>query len=135
MNTRPHRTRTLFYRITEGIRITVTPFHLERHSDPDRPRFVFAYRIRIENVGDAPAHLRWRHWHIFDPIGGDQEVAGEGVVGLEPLIPPGGVHEYQSHCVIQSPEGEMEGYYLMDRPDGSSFRAAIPRFQLRTASE
>jgi ApaG protein len=133
MKAHPHRSRSIFYRITEGVRITVTPTYLDRHSDPGEPRYVFLYRIRIENVGDLSAHLRWRHWYIHDPVAGDQEVAGEGVVGLEPVIPPGGVHEYQSHCVLQAPEGHMEGYYLMERPDGSSFRADIPRFPLRIA--
>lgn len=124
--------RRLFHAITEGIRVTVTPFFLERHSDPAEPRYVFGYRIRIENVGSGPAHLRWRHWYIHDPVAGDQEVQGEGVVGQEPRIPPGGVHEYESFCVLRGPEGHMEGYFVMDRPDGSSFRAAIPRFLLQT---
>lgn len=135
MKAHPHRTRTLFHQVTEGIRVTVSPFYLDRHSDPGEPRYVFAYRVRIENVGTDSAHLRWRAWHIHDPVGGDQEVQGEGVVGHEPLIPPGGVHEYESFCVLRSPQGSMEGYYVMDRPDGSSFRAAIPRFLLRTVPE
>lgn len=135
MKAHPHRSRALFYRITEGIRVTVTPLYLESHSDPGEPRYVFVYRIRIENVGEQPAHLRWRHWYIHDPVAGDQEVEGEGVVGQMPLLPPGGVHEYESFCVLKGPEGHMEGYYEMHRPDGSVFRAAIPRFALRTIPE
>jgi ApaG protein len=122
----------LFHRVTEGIRVTATPFYLERESDPREPRYVFAYRIRIENVGQAPATLRWRHWYIHDPVGGDSEVQGEGVIGVQPTVDPGDVHEYQSFCVLQGPEGHMEGYYVMERPDGTTFRAAIPRFLLRT---
>ncbi|HEY0015995.1 MAG TPA: Co2+/Mg2+ efflux protein ApaG [Longimicrobium sp.] len=122
----------LFHSITEGIRVTVTPFYLDRQSDPGEPRFVFTYRIRIENVGDVAATLRWRHWYIHDAAGTDSEVQGEGVVGVEPELRPGGVHEYESFCVLQGPEGHMEGYYVMERPDGSQFRAAIPRFLLRT---
>jgi ApaG protein len=135
MKAHPRRTRMLYYRITDGIRITVTPVYLDRHSDPGEPRYVFAYRIRIENVGGEAAHLRRRHWYIHDPVAGDQEVAGEGVVGQEPRIEPGGVHEYESFCVLRAPEGHMEGYYEMERPDGSSFRAVIPRFLLRTVPE
>ena len=122
----------LFHRVTEGIRVTVTPFYLERESDPREPRYVFVYRIRIENVGRTAATLRWRHWYIHDPVGGDSEVQGEGVIGVQPTVPAGGVHEYQSFCVLQGPEGHMEGYYVMERPDGSTFHAAIPRFLLRT---
>ena len=132
MKAHPRRTRMLFYRITQGIRVTASPVYLERHSDPDEPRYVFAYRIRIENVGDTAAHLRRRHWHIHDPVGGDSEVEGPGVVGVEPLLEPGGVHEYQSFCVLRSPEGHMEGTYEMHRPDGAVFHAHIPRFLLRT---
>ena len=121
----------LFHQVTEGIRVTATPYYLEQHSDPGEPRYVFAYRIRIENVGDTSAQLRWRHWYIHDEIAGDSEVEGEGVVGEQPLLPPGSVHEYQSFCVLRGPEGHMEGYYEMERPDGSTFRAGIPRFLLR----
>lgn len=122
----------LFHRITDGIRVTVTPFYLDRQSDPSEPRYVFAYRIRIENVGDTAATLRWRHWFIHDPAGDDSEVQGEGVIGQQPTVQPGGVHEYESFCVLQGPEGHMEGYYVMERPDGTTFQAAIPRFLLRT---
>lgn len=121
----------LFHRITDGIRVTATPFYVPSRSDPGARRYVFAYRIRIENVGRAAATLRWRHWFIHDPAAGDSEVQGEGVVGLQPTVRPGGVHEYESHCVLRGPEGHMEGYYVMQRPDGSEFHAAIPRFQLR----
>ena len=122
----------LFHRVTEGIRVTATPYFAEAQSDPGVPRYVFVYHIRIENVGESPATLRWRHWYIHDAVGGDSEVQGEGVIGQQPTVEPGGVHEYQSFCVLQGPQGHMEGYYVMERPDGSSFHAAIPRFLLRT---
>lgn len=125
----------LFYRITDGIRVTAAPHFLAGESDPVEPRYVFAYHIRIENVGDAPARLRWRHWYIHDPVAGDTEVQGEGVIGEQPLLAPGSVHEYQSFCVLRGPDGHMEGYYLMERPDGTTFQAAIPRFTLRTLPE
>ncbi|HYW05939.1 MAG TPA: Co2+/Mg2+ efflux protein ApaG [Longimicrobium sp.] len=121
----------MFYAITEGIRITVQPMFLPDHSDPAEPRFVFAYRVRIENVGETAAQLTWRHWYIHDAVAGDSEVEGEGVIGQQPSIEPGGVHEYQSFSVLESPEGHMEGTYEFRRPDGTLFRASIPRFQLR----
>ena len=124
----------LFHRVTEGIRVTATPFYLPARSDPRAPRYVFAYRMRIENVGEGAATLRWRHWYIHDPIGGNTEVEGEGVVGEQPTLSPGAVHEYQSFCVLEGPEGSMEGFYEFLRPDGSRFKADIPRFLLRTYS-
>lgn len=120
-----------YYAITEGIRVTAQPFFLPDHSDPQEPRYVFAYQMRIENVGTEPAQLRWRHWYIHDEGAGDSEVEGEGVIGEQPVIPPGAVHEYQSFCVLKGPEGHMEGYYEFERPAGTTFRATIPRFTLR----
>jgi ApaG protein len=122
-----------FYRITEGIRVTARPIFSPEHSVPGRAQYVFIYRIRIENVGDRPAQLLRRHWHIHDPIGGDQEVEGEGVIGEQPELEPGAVHEYQSYCVLRGPSGYMEGHYEFVRPDGTAFRAAVPRFLLEAA--
>ncbi len=121
----------MYYRITDGIRVTVQPVYLPQHSSPATPRYVFAYNIRIENVGDRAAQLVWRHWYIHDPVAGDSEVEGEGVVGEQPLLAPGEVHEYQSFCILQAPEGSMEGFYELVRPDGTRFKAAIPRFMLQ----
>ena len=112
------------------MRITVRPAYSVEHSIPSRSYYVFIYEIRIENVGAAPAQLLWRHWYIHDPVAGDHEVEGEGVVGAKPRLEPGQVHEYESYCVLRSPQGHMEGYYEFVRPDGSAFRAQIPRFEL-----
>lgn len=121
----------MFSATTQGIRVTAEPFFVPGQSDPLRGRFVFAYNIRIENLGGDAARLLWRHWFIHDPTGGDSEVEGEGVVGEQPLIAPGEEHEYQSFCVLAGPQGHMEGYYEFASEAGP-FRAAIPRFLLRT---
>ncbi|HET7459994.1 MAG TPA: Co2+/Mg2+ efflux protein ApaG [Longimicrobium sp.] len=125
----------MYYRITDGIRVTVHPRYLPEHSDLFAPRHVFGYRIRIENVGAQPAQLIWRHWYIHDALAGDSEVEGEGVVGEQPLLAPGDVHEYQSFCVLQGTEGSMEGTFEFLRPDGTRFKAAIPRFALHLTKE
>jgi ApaG protein len=121
-----------FHRETHGIRVTAQPYFLPDRSDPDEDRWVFGYRVRIENVGRDAAQLVWRHWYIHDPAAGDSEVEGEGVIGEQPLIGPGGVHEYQSFCILEGPEGSMEGFFEFVRPDGSRFNARIPHFFLRT---
>lgn len=122
--------KPFFHRETEGIRITVRPWFAAEHSDPMEPRYVFVYRIRIENTGDRTAQLLWRHWYIHDVVAGDSEVEGEGVVGEKPVLAPGDTHEYESFCVLRGPLGHMEGFYEFTRPDRSSFRAAVPRFTL-----
>ena len=127
--------RPFFYRETDGIRVTVRPRFLADQSLPHALRYVFAYFVRIENVGSVGAQLRSRRWHIHDDVGEDTEVAGEGVIGEQPTLEPGGVHEYNSFCVLKSPSGWMEGYYTFARDDGTRFRAEIPRFILDAVTD
>lgn len=125
-----------YYRLSNGIRITVRPQYLPDRSRPAIGEFVFAYLVRIENVSDRTAQLLRRRWLIHDSIGEDQVVEGDGVVGQQPVLAPGEVHEYQSFCVLRSQSGHMEGQYFFEAEDGASFAADIPRFLLdaRTAT-
>ena len=123
-----------YYRESFGIRVTVRPMYLRDQSEPSQQHYVFAYFVRIENVGSSVAQLISRRWLIHDSSGEDIEVKGEGVVGEQPIISPGELHEYQSFCILKSGEGFMEGHYNFLSPDGTSFRAEIPRFTL-SASE
>lgn len=113
----------------DAMRITVRPEYLAEESDPETEQYVFAYHVVIENVGLVPAQLFWRHWYIHDPVAGDQEVEGEGVVGDSPRLEPGDSHRYGSFCVMRGKTGHMEGFYHFRRDDGSVFKAAIPRFE------
>lgn len=123
---------TFYHRITEGIRITVRPAFAPEQSSPEEGRFVFTYAVRIENVSGLAAQLTHRIWRIHDSVGGgeEHEVQGEGVIGKQPTVEPGGVHEYESFCILKSPRGSMEGAYRFEREDGSSFAAQVPKFQL-----
>jgi len=121
-----------FYCETAGVRVTVRPAYLPRHSREAEGQYVFSYAVRIENVGPVAATLLSRRWTIHDSIGEVTEVEGEGVVGEQPLIGPGRVHEYESFCVLKSPRGWMEGQYFLVRSDGTPFTARIPRFDLTT---
>ena len=121
-----------FYRETFGIRVTVRPAFLAAQSQPALAQYVFAYFVRLENVGEQSAQLLSRKWLIHDSVGDgeDTEVEGEGVVGELPIIAPGHIHEYQSFCVLKSPSGYMEGQYFFRRADKSRFACDIPRFVL-----
>lgn len=111
--------------------VHVDPVYSARHSAPP-DHYVFTYFVRIENVGEAPARLFWRHLLFHDPVAGDQEVEGEGVVGESPVIEPGDVFKYESFCLLEDQNGYMEGFYHFREKDGSVFRAQIPRCLLRT---
>ena len=125
-------TTPFYYRLSEGIRVTVRPLYLSDRSDPGSGQYVFAYFVRIENVGAGTAQLRSRRWLITDSIGEETIVEGEGVVGEQPVIARGQVHQYRSFCVLKSPHGFMEGQYFFIREDGTRFAAEIPRFELST---
>ena len=123
-------TRAFFYRQTGDIRITVRPVYLPDQSQPAERQFVFAYFVRIENVGRLAVQLLSRRWRIHDSVGEDSVLEGEGVAGEQPRIGPGQVHPYQSWCMLKSASGHMEGEYRFRREDGLLFEAAVPRFTL-----
>jgi ApaG protein len=127
--------RKFFYKQTEGIRITVRPSYDPLASRPAFHQFKFSYHIRIENIGEQGAQLRTRRWLIHDPVGGDNVVEGDGVVGEQPHLLVGEVHEYVSYCVLKSRTGWMEGSYRFVRDDGSTFHAEIPRFLLEAETQ
>lgn len=112
------------------IEIEVATAYIPEQSDPEAARFVFAYRITIRNHGAIGVQLLNRHWIIRDARDQTQEVRGEGVVGLQPQIPPGEHFEYTSGTVIETPVGTMEGSYEMQDANGMVFLAPIPPFTL-----
>jgi ApaG protein len=99
-------------------------------SDVGRGRYVFAYTIKITNIGTVPAQLVSRHWIITDAQGLVQEVRGLGVVGSQPTLQPGEKFEYTSGASIATPVGTMRGTYQMMAADGTRFEATIPQFTL-----
>lgn len=115
---------------TYALRIAVTTRYVDDQSAPDRARFVFAYTIRIDNIGQVPARLISRHWVITDDNGKVQEVRGEGVVGEQPWLRPGDSFEYTSGAVLETPHGSMSGSYQMLADDGTAFDAPIAPFAL-----
>lgn len=123
-----------YFATTDDMTVTVRPVYLDSQSDFMNRRFVFGYLIEINNRSGEEVQLLRRHWIISDSNGRVQEVEGDGVIGEQPVIPPGGLHKYSSYCVLESFEGSMEGTYLMQRPNGERFRIAIPRFDLRAAA-
>lgn len=112
------------------IDITVQTQYLSEQSDPENDRYAFSYTIGIENLGDEAVKLLSRHWVITDDNNQVEEVRGDGVVGLQPLIQPGQKFVYTSGAVLTTQFGTMQGSYRMAKPDGSRFDADIPAFLL-----
>lgn len=115
---------------TEGVTVRVAVSYLADQSEPGRGRWFWAYHIRIENAGEQAVQLLTRHWIITDGRGQRHSVEGEGVVGEQPVIEPGGSFDYVSGCPLATPTGNMQGTFRMIVADGRTFDAAIPKFAL-----
>lgn len=114
------------------INVQVSSRFLEDQSSPDQQHYVFAYTIRIANHGSLGARLLTRHWIVTDGDGEVREVRGDGVIGEQPWMQPGGDFEYTSGAVLKTGIGMMHGSYRMVADDGTCFEAAIPPFVLST---
>jgi ApaG protein len=115
---------------TSAITIIVEPFYLDEQSEPLEGHFVWAYHVRIENNGDETVQLMTRHWRIIDSLGNVQEVRGDGVIGEQPVLPPGESFEYTSGTPLGTPSGIMAGTCQMETNRGKSFDVTIPAFSL-----
>lgn len=114
--------------VTSGVEVSVETFY---QADANQPEFIFAYRVTIENHNAFPVQLLRRHWDIFDSNGTYRQVDGEGVIGQQPILEPGGRHQYISGCNLLTEMGRMSGHYEMinlntDQP----FTVVIPAFDL-----
>ncbi len=116
---------------TRDIRVVVRSFYLADQSEPDRNRYVWAYRVRIDNLGTETVQLLKRTWHIVDGRGRQQHVHGEGVIGQQPVLEPGKGHEYTSGTPLDTPSGFMAGqYHMINIATGEAFDVEIPSFSL-----
>ena len=120
----------MYSEITHAISVSVDPFYVEEQSAPAENRWVFGYRVIIENLGAAPVQLMSRHWRIMDGLGRLLEVKGDGVVGEQPMLEPGESFEYTSGTPLPTPSGIMTGTYQMLGADGRWFDVEIPAFSL-----
>ncbi len=113
-----------------AIKISANAFFLPEQSDEGNDQFVFAYTIKITNVGTLPSKLISRHWVITDADNKIQEVRGVGVVGEQPVLGPGESFEYTSGSSLETSVGTMRGTYQMVANDGTKFDAIVPEFTL-----
>ncbi len=120
----------MYEETTRTIRVMVEPVFLDEQSSPSDDHYVWAYHVRIENLGRETVQLRTRHWRITDANGRIHEVRGDGVVGEQPVLHPGEAFEYTSGTPLATPSGIMVGDYAMESETGEKFTVAIPAFSL-----
>ncbi len=116
---------------SDDIQIDVEPYYVPERSNPGLDYYFFAYRIRITNRGTRTCQLLHRHWIIRDGQGREEHVRGEGVVGEQPVLTPGGHYEYTSFCPLNTPTGNMRGSYEMMDDEKNRFSVKVPVFFFR----
>ena len=115
---------------TRGIHIEVRSEYLPERSSPRDGSYLFQYHVRISNVGTETAQLIAREWIITNADGEVERVKGPGVVGEQPVLPPGAAFEYTSYCPLKTSVGSMQGSYQMVTAGGERFDAIIAPFTL-----
>ncbi|MFG1359814.1 Co2+/Mg2+ efflux protein ApaG [Xanthobacter pseudotagetidis] len=115
---------------TRQIQVTATPRYVAERSEPDQGRYFWAYTIEVTNLGTETVQLKARHWTITDANGRTEEVHGPGVVGEQPVLPPGGRFEYTSGVPLTTATGIMSGRYDMVTEGGEAFSVEVPAFSL-----
>ncbi len=117
--------------LTCGVKISVESLYRKDLSNVGNNMFFFNYRIVIENMNSFEVQLISRYWYIFDSLNPSKEIAGEGIVGEQPILESGQKHVYVSGCDLHSEIGYMRGYYVFERMDTKErFKVAVPKFEL-----
>ena len=125
----------MYTNTTRNIKVTVQPVYLDEQSDPEDRHYVWAYTIKLENIGEDTVQLLNRYWHITDANGTVQEVRGAGVVGEQPVLQSGDNYQYTSGASLRTPSGIMTGNYEMTTDDGEHFHIDITLFSLDSADQ
>jgi ApaG protein len=125
----------MYEAITRGIRVRVEPQYDPERSNPDKGQHFWLYTVEIANLSRERVQLVSRYWRITDAHGKVQEVRGAGVVGEQPVIPPGEAYSYTSGCPLAAPSGFMAGAYQMEGETGEAFSVDIPAFSLDCPEE
>ncbi len=110
------------------VRVSVSVSHLAAYSQPGRQ--VFTYVVRIENHAAESWQIVAREWLITDGGGRQTRVQGEGVVGEQPVIAPGGVFVYDSFVTLEDLPGSMRGHFEVRDAWNQAGRVPIPAFAL-----
>ncbi|OHE77190.1 MAG: Co2+/Mg2+ efflux protein ApaG [Verrucomicrobia bacterium GWF2_62_7] len=116
--------------LTRRVRVRVQSDYSPERSNPLSGQWFFLYTVTITNEGDDTVRLMSRHWIITDGNDHIEQVKGPGVVGEQPVLPPGKSFTYTSGCPLGTPFGIMEGTYQMVTLNGDEFDVRIAPFTL-----
>ena len=95
---------------------------------PEQPH-AFFYYITIRNDSPLTVTIKARKWVVRQKNGQTVVVEGDGVVGQFPVLTPGDEFAYNS-CHTVASDGNAEGAYFAEGPDGKIYFTRIPNFEL-----
>lgn len=125
--------------VTENIRVKVSSFYDPQKSDPANGKYMFWYKVAIYNEGPEPVQVVARMWEIEKCKGEKEVIRGAGIIGSQPIVPPGEVFTYQSVCPLKvfPPKGRrvigsMSGAYTMCKGNMGqhNFTVKVSKFNL-----
>jgi len=113
-----------------GLRVKVDDvvFMPSLDAPPEKPH-PFVYFISIHNDSPVAVTLRGRKWVVREIDGEVVVVEGEGIVGQNPLIEPGGHFSYNSYHVVAA-SARVSGAFFGETSGGEWIFTRIPEFQL-----
>ncbi|MEZ4875579.1 MAG: Co2+/Mg2+ efflux protein ApaG [Flavobacteriaceae bacterium] len=115
--------------VTHNIKVSVETAFEGSFLTDHKKHYAFSYAVLIENNSQHSVQLKSRFWLIKDALNETETVEGEGVIGEQPILEPGGKHQYNSGCILVSPFGSMQGHYKMKTPF-AEIEVGIPLFKL-----
>ena len=110
-----------------GVKVRSKVRFIAEYSQEDR--YVFAYKIIIENQSDKTIKLLSRFWRIVDANNDVRIVKGKGVVGQTPTIKPGASYDYTSNACVDTPVATMQGSFQMLDEDDRLIDVPVPMFR------
>lgn len=116
--------------LEKNIEIAVEAKYEAAQSDAEAKRFVFTYSITIKNSANFDIQLLSRRWVVTDGNQKQQEIEGEGVIGVQPIISANSSYQYSSGAILETDVGSMFGHYNMITAEGAKFVAQIAAFTL-----
>jgi ApaG protein len=125
-----HSEQNLVSNESSKVNVSIETNYIPEHSNELEKRFVFSYTITITNNTQESVKLLTRYWLITDANEDTSTVAGEGVIGKQPIIPPSKSFVYTSGCVLKTPVGTMQGHYQMLTEQNKNIQVEIPVFRL-----
>ena len=114
----------------QGLAVSVDDVvHMPSLDAPADKPHPFVYFITIRNDSKVPVVIRGRKWVILEHDGSTTVVEGDGVVGRNPRIDPGGHFSYNSYHVVAG-SAKAAGAFFGETADGERIFARIPEFSM-----